>query len=242
MARAPTLCCAALLAALLRGAAAQDGAAAADTAAPPNPDSSGSGVLYTSVGGGVLTVIIVCSVICYADRRAMKRKYEIRAMEAEQRGLPSPARSAGGGGGGGGDPEAGADGGEGGDGPSYGSRDPGASGFDSAVMDVDGAAFEDAVNPSKEGLAGTKLSGDLEYLRSLPDLRMPRLPGIRAMVEIDGVEISFKPGEEAMRQATAGSTGRGILEHTVLSGAGGGSSIASSSVVSSQTETESERG
>ena len=240
MPRAPALWGAALLAPLcLRGAAAQDGAAAADTAAPPNPDSSGSGVLYTSVGGGVLTVIIVCSVICYADRRAMKRKYEIRAMEAEQRGLPSPARS----GGGGGDPEAGADGGEGGGGgPSYGSRDPGASGFDSAVMDVDGAAFEDAVNPSKEGLAGTKLSGDLEYLRSLPDLRMPRLPGIRAMVEIDGVEISFKPGEEAMRQATAGSTGRGILEHTVLSGAGGGSSIASSSVVSSQTETESERG
>ena len=29
---------------------------------------------------------------------------------------------------------------------------------------------------------------------------MPRLPGIRAVVEIDGSDISFKPGEQQMRE------------------------------------------
>ena len=84
---------------LLSVARAQE-APSPDTATPADPDASGSGVLYTSVAGGAITVLVVCTVICYADRRSMKRKYEIRALEAEQRGLASPGRGDGGGGGG----------------------------------------------------------------------------------------------------------------------------------------------
>jgi hypothetical protein len=218
---------------LLSVARAQE-APSPDTATPADPDASGSGVLYTSVAGGAITVLVVCTVICYADRRSMKRKYEIRALEAEQRGLASPGRGDGGGGGGSGgggfaqphDVEAGG-------GPAYGSRDADEHGFSGALMDGDGEAFEDGVSPA-QGLSGTKLSGDLEYLRDLPDLRMPRLPGIRAVVEIDGAEVSFKPGEETMRQATAGSTGRGVLDDAGR-GIGGGGSNASSTAASAQT-------
>ncbi len=159
-------------------------------------------------------MLVVCAVICYADRRSMKRKYEIRALEAEQRGLASPGGADGGAGDhrqayGGGFGQR--DGSQDDAGPAYGSRDAGETGFSGALLDVDGEAFDDGVAPAK-GLSGTKLSGDLEYLRNLPDLRMPRLPGIRAVVQIDGAEISFKPGEEAMRQATSGSVGRGVLD------------------------------
>ena len=211
-------------------------AQATDTTTPADPQGpSGSGVLFTSVAGGALTVLVVCTVICYADRRSLKQKYEIRALEAEQRGLGSPTgsprRDGGGGGGGfhgGGDEE------NGGGGPAYGSRDAEETGFSGALIDGDGEAFDNGISPAK-GLSGTKLSGDLEYLRALPDLRMPRLPGIRAVVEIDGAEVSFKPGEEAMRQATSGSVGRGVLDDH---GPGGGGSIRSSTVASAQTDSD----
>jgi hypothetical protein len=115
----------------------------------------------------------------------------------------------------------------------YGSRDAEETGFSGALMDGDGEAFDNGISPAK-GLSGTKLSGDLEYLRALPDLRMPRLPGIRAVVEIDGAEVSFKPGEEAMRQATSGSVGRGVLG----GGGGGGGSNRSSTAASAQTDSD----
>jgi hypothetical protein len=215
-----------LLGQQLQQAAAQ-AATPAGATTPPDPDATGSGVLFTSVAGGALTVLVVCTVICYADRRSLKEKYEIRALEAEQRGLGSPA--GGGGASDDGDEEHGGRGG----GPVYGTRDAEETGFSGALLDVGGEAFDAGISPAN-GLAGTKLSGDLEYLRALPDLRMPRLPGIRAVVEIDGAEVSFKPGEETMRQATTGSVGRGALDHAGR-GIGGGGSSRSSSVASGQT-------
>ena len=225
-----------LLAQIQEAAAQADTPTDTTTPADPDASASGSGVLFTSVAGGALTVLVVCTVICYADRRSLKQKYEIRALEAEQRGLGSPTgspRRDGGGGGGGG--FHGDDDEENGGGPAYGSRDAEETGFSGALMDGDGEAFDNGISPAK-GLSGTKLSGDLEYLRALPDLRMPRLPGIRAVVEIDGAEVSFKPGEEAMRQATSGSVGRGVLDDG--GPGGGGGSNRSSTAASAQTDSD----
>jgi len=186
------------------------------------PDSSlvvAGALAYGSIGVGIALVLIVCLVYCYFDRKALRRKYQVRMLDEASEGMgaqddddveshlserspavpPRPPGAA-----------AGAGAGE-----NYvarkvlqreGGHSPGVDTLESFVPDgeedegMDSLEAKGAGQGFVDGLDGTRLQADLEYLRKLPDLRMPRLPGIRAVVEIDGQEISFRPGEDSMRR------------------------------------------
>lgn len=224
---------------------------AAAQASPDPAAAQSNGLLYLSVFGGAAAVLVVCGLYCWFDRRSMQQQYEIRALKEQARGFtPGAATST--------TDATGVDAGAGA-GPD-GASDPGwqlrtrdtigyrGGGSDkeeegefddigrgSILDDDDAEAFGNGVGPEKAGLKGTRLSAGLEYLRDLPDLRMPRLPGIRAVVPIDGVDISFKPGEHTNTPQTAAAPRASELGELVVDGGsdggagGGGSSIVGSS-------------
>jgi|EP01049_Picozoa_sp_SAG25_P018717 hypothetical protein len=64
---------------------------------------------------------------------------------------------------------------------------------------------------------------------------MPRLPGIRAVVEIDGSEISFKPGEQQMREMVFHQSNAPRAFELSSQGQSGFGSSDVSTAVSSQT-------